>query len=695
MKALEIRCAGRPAVLVGGAVVPPEALGRKPLALLCYLALAPERRRARAQLAALLWPEQDEPHARHSLNEALRRLRQVVGEDRLATAGDAVALAEDALAVSTSAPADLGVELLDGLAIEGAAAFEEWLAVERGRWGAARAAATVSQGELALGEGRFDAAEHCALAALAADRMAEPAVSLLMRARTLGGNPAGALAAFRDHESALGAIGERPSRALSRLAERVRRGSEDGSAGPEVARLPLVGRPELHAAAFAMLREALAGRPAVLVVSGPPGSGVSRLLEEIARRGALEGAATVPARALEADHATALSGLRQLFRSGLGSAPGVMAVAPGTLAVVAGFTPGLAGRAAPREPRDVAEAALVLAEVLAAAAAEQPVVLVLDDAQYADGATVAALHAAVKGLGGAAVAVAIGVTAADDLASKELHRLLADVGAAVRGDRFALPPLDEGAMHALVTQHAPWVDPDRGLRLARRLAVETAGNPLLAVTLLRALESRTTEGEMLLEWPRSGGTFETPLPAGVPKLVGVAIVARIGELSDDACEVLRAAAVCAPLAEPGLLGALTELPAARLDDALAELERRHFLEFEGRRYRFVAPVLADVVRTASLTGGRRAALRDGAAELLARREDLPARVLRAELLAKREADGAAGLALDAAEAAVLAGAWRLADRALRAAERGGGPADPDQRARLTDLRGRRGSGAAD
>src|SRR6266480_5044428 len=82
---LAIRCLGPPSVRLDGHDAPPDVVWRKHLALLVYLALSPETTRARAHLVGLLWAESPDDKARRSLNEAVRRLRTALGEDRKST----------------------------------------------------------------------------------------------------------------------------------------------------------------------------------------------------------------------------------------------------------------------------------------------------------------------------------------------------------------------------------------------------------------------------------------------------------------------------------------------------------------------------------------------------------------------------------------------------------------------------------
>ena len=61
----------------------------KRVALLAYLAIArPHGFHRRDTLLALLWPEQDDQHARWALNQALRHLRFALGKQVVPSRGD-------------------------------------------------------------------------------------------------------------------------------------------------------------------------------------------------------------------------------------------------------------------------------------------------------------------------------------------------------------------------------------------------------------------------------------------------------------------------------------------------------------------------------------------------------------------------------------------------------------------------------
>jgi serine/threonine-protein kinase len=154
----------------------------KRVALLTYLAVArPRGFHRRDTLLALLWPEQDDQHARWALNQALRHLRFALGKEALPSPGDGeVGIAPEHLrcdatefeaAIVAGSPADaLGLyrgDLLAGFHVSGCSEFERWLEEERVwlRCRAARAAAALAHQEEARGEPV--AAGHWARRALA------------------------------------------------------------------------------------------------------------------------------------------------------------------------------------------------------------------------------------------------------------------------------------------------------------------------------------------------------------------------------------------------------------------------------------------------------------------------------------------------------------------------------------------------
>jgi hypothetical protein len=280
-----------------------------------------------------------------------------------------------------------------------------------------------------------------------------------------------------------------------------------------------------------------------------------------------------------------------------------------------------------------------------------------------------------------------------DLDRPELLALRGEAGRSLPGLTIRLEPFAPGEIAGVVRTLAPWCrDPGDADRLARRLAFETSGNPLLLVTLLRALEQRSSLRQDTLAWPAAGGTFDSPLPISVPELARLAIVAQVTGLDEQARRVVAVASTLGLALDLELVAALAECPRSQVEASLPEMERAGLIVFDGERYAFAAPLVAQVVRSEFLTPGQRRAVCRGAIGKLAPRDDLESRILRVELMAAAER-GAAAFAesLAVAREALAAGALRTARRAVEAAGRSAAAATAADLAELELLRGRAGS----
>jgi DNA-binding SARP family transcriptional activator len=701
---LELICLGPPTARLGGKDPPSDVLWRKHLGLLIYLALSPDRSRARDHLLGVFWPEKPEKDARHSLNEAVRRLRAGLGASRLITRGELITLQSDALSVDVldfaaqaarhcaEAAQLLRGDFLEGFAVADAPGFEDWAARERTRWRALGAAALVELGDAALAHGRPGDAEEYALRALALESHSETAARLRLRAMALRGDGAGALTWFHEFKTRLVAeVGEQPSPDLAALADRIRERRWRRPLPPEEAESPLVGDAEVRRRAFQVVHDALSGGSRTLAIVGGPGMGKTRLLTECLTRAALDGALTVIATPLESDHDAPWSTLRGLGRAGLASAPGSAATDPAALGVLATIAFDLPGPT-PRVPADRGEVAAALTQLLAAVAEERPLILAVDDAHYADGATLEALGAALAGVKHGPLALVVSCLPEAEFGPAALTRMRSQIGRRLAGDTVRIAVLSAADIRELVDAMALWCPDDESrARLTRRIAFETGGIPFLAVTLLQALQRASTMRADVLVWPRPGQTIDSPLPISVPDLVRMAVVARVSLLDPRDLQLLRTASVGGRSFDVELLAGMCDLAPEALQEALVRIERAGLATFDGFRYAFAAPLVAEVVRRECLTPGQRSALLRRAALALAQRDDMDARVLRVEMLAEvAPGSDVLGLACSAAEAALGAGAARSARRALTAAERvvGAGAADRGLAARVAELRRR-------
>ena len=701
---LALHCLGPPSVRVDGREAPPDVLWRKHLALLTYLALSPDGTRSRSHLLGLLWAESSEDKARRSLNEAVRRLRSALGAERLLTRGDALQLTASELEVDVRQFETLRAEgqlralellrgeFLEGFHVDDAPLFEDWMEAQRAQIRDAATGLLVARAEEQLAVNRYVEARALARRALALDPFSEPALAVGMRSAALEGDSTGALALYHDVAERLAReIGETPSSALSALAARIRAGTwqRPGTRHSEL-EPPLIGRREAHAQLFAPLDRHQREGPACLVIVGDPGSGRTRLLATCGERLALAGATVATAGLLESDHDAPWSTLRALMRGGLQHAPGLTGTDHVGLRVLAGLVPELAERVPPLETHDVAQVSDALASCVGAVAAENPLAVLIDDAQWADGSTLAALRAVWSREQRAALVLVL--TLEHGELSAELRALVGSVGREIPGAVVRLEPLTHEDIAALTETTAPWcAGKEERERLARRVAQESGGNPFLAVTLLHELGQTTSLRQGLVEWPPAGGTLDTSLPIAVSEVVRSAVAARVARLDEDSTAVLRAASIAGEVVDPLVLTEVSGLLPSRVEAALDRLERERFVVFDGGRYRFTGRLIPAVIESECMQAGGRRRLRERYIAALASRDDIDSQLLRAGLLASERAPEAFEAAVRVAERALALGAQRTASSAIRTAARATG-ADAERLSLLEGLRRRASDG---
>jgi len=182
-------------------------------ALLVYLAIEGDSEFvSRDSLLALLWRDSDEQRARAALRQALAFLRRSVGEQAVRSRGDDAigidpahvacdvwafqqALAthrdDDALALYRGG-------LLDGLVVDDAPAFEQWVANRRDTLARMAAGAAARSAEAHVGRGDLDRAVELARRAQTLDRFNESHHRRLLTVLDRSGDRSGAL---REHDS--------------------------------------------------------------------------------------------------------------------------------------------------------------------------------------------------------------------------------------------------------------------------------------------------------------------------------------------------------------------------------------------------------------------------------------------------------------------------------------------------------------
>ena len=425
----------------------------------------------------------------------------------------------------------------------------------------------------------------------------------------------------------------------------------------EPGRAPLVGRDaELRTLHDAAARAA-AGAAVLVLVEGEPGIGKTRLLDELAshcrsggwlvlRGGADDRAAAPPYGPLveamrgHADRigAESLAGLAGAWRRHLAL------VLPELADPDAGASPG--------DPEAVPEA---WAQLFRAIAEEAPLLVTLDDLQWADVATVALLRYVSRRLRATPMLI-VGAMRPTDTAGDAVRSALASLDRGRLATGMRLDPLDAASSRAIV--EALLAGPV-GVRLERAVWEEGEGDPFMIEELVRGLAD---DGRVL----EVDGAWEVAddAPAGLPAGMRDAIEARLAGLPEATREALAAAAVVGRRFSVDEVAAAASLPVATVERALAEAEARRFILPGGHsggagptaRLEFVHDKVREVLESAMPAASRRAAHGRLAAWLAAATPAVePARYAFHALRGDRPSDAVPALEA-ASEVALAAGA---------------------------------------
>jgi class 3 adenylate cyclase len=248
---------------------------------------------------------------------------------------------------------------------------------------------------------------------------------------------------------------------------------------------------------------------------------------------------------------------------------------------------------------------------LAAASAEEPVLLVLDDLQWAAKPTLLLFRHVVR-VGGGRVLV-LGTYRDTELTHDHpLVEVVADLRRQGGVERLSLSGLDDVGVAEIVEQAAGGTLDEAGHALARAVYRETEGNPFFVREVLRHLVEigaieRGEEG-----WSTRLSIDELGIPEGVREVVG----RRLARLSGDTNQALRVAAVVGPEFELGVVQAAGDLSEGALVTAVEEAAAaRVVTEVSATRYRF-AHALVRATLYDSLTGARQVTLHRKAAEAI-------------------------------------------------------------------------------
>ena len=246
------------------------------------------------------------------------------------------------------------------------------------------------------------------------------------------------------------------------------------------------------------------------------------------------------------------------------------------------LSPALAGLIASPEADDGGERADILSGValaLDSLAAKQPILLVVEDAHWADASTRHLLQFVLARRFSHPVSLVVSYRS-DDLHRRHPLRAAVAEWARLPGvRRLELEPLDDGAVGAILRSREATRLSDKGASTIIRRA---AGNAFYAEELLDA------------------GLAEGALPESLADLVLV----RLDRLTDDARLVVGAVACAGGPATDALIADVAGLDGPRLDDALREAIDHKVLVSHGDSYVFRHALLAEAVHDDLLPGQR-------------------------------------------------------------------------------------------
>ena len=565
--------------------VPVEVDTRKAIALVAYLAVT-GRRHTRDALAVLLWPEYNQARSRAALRRTLSALREAREGGWLLVDREGVDLACEAVLVDVNRFHGLLAEcrghghpeaevcplclpplseavamhrddFMAGFGLRDSVAFDDWqfFQAEGLRRELAGALERLARGRAALGE--WDAAIDAARRWLALDPLHEPAHRLLLALYAWSDRRAAALRQYRECVRILDKeLGVAPLEETTGLYRAVQENAPPppptiSGPGPAVPRQapppveapvspsdnPFVGRDREWKELLRAYGEVGPGGRLV-VLEGEAGIGKTRLAEEFVAHVVGGGAALVAARCYAGETTLAygpfVEGISAVLgREGKGRLEGLpsgpLGEAARLLPELSGLLPGLH----PLPPLDTPGARSrfydgVIRALLAVLGGPPPGVLLLDDLQWADEASLDLLTYLVRRLGDKPLLVLVTWRSEEIPEGHRLRGLLAEARRSGEATVLGLGRLGPGPVRKLV-EHALGGAAEEAGTLASRLGDESEGLPLFLAEYLAAV----SEGDLEI------GDESWALPGGVQDLLR----SRLRTVGETAGQVLAAAAV--------------------------------------------------------------------------------------------------------------------------------------------------------
>ncbi len=343
------------------------------------------------------------------------------------------------------------------------------------------------------------------------------------------------------------------------------------------------------------LGDAREGRGGIVAIGGPPGIGKSALLAAVGRVARERGLGVVRARGGELEAGMAFGVARQLLE------PAVFSAGPAQrrrlLAGPVRLGASALGLGAGDAPEDEFAALHGLYWLCANLAESRPLLVAVDDVQWADGPSLSWLHYLGRRAGDVAVLVVVSVREGDPRASEPT--VAAVVGDPAAG-RLRLSPLGIGSVAAVVGAYLGQAASPEFCLACWEL---TGGNPLYVRQLAAAARDARLPGD-------ASGVAALRLLA--PSAVAASVLPRLARMGSDEIALARALAVLGAGTEVAVAAELAGLaaPAAELAaDTLTAVQ----IFAAARPLEFFHPVIGEAVYAGLAPGARRLAHRRAAA----------------------------------------------------------------------------------
>jgi len=503
-----LRCLGQP-VLFGPNGEAIRFRTKKHLALLVYLAVEHGRAHRRDRLAAFFWPRVTIEDARHSLATALSILRPRLATGTLETTRESVMFHGerlntdlDQLRYGELLGPDPNTSLdisgfLDGFDLPDGTEFALWKDRQQAALLPLIRDALVVLINRCRRTGDFAQVGRLADRLLAIDELCEDGIRAKLEARALAGDRLVALRLFEAWKERLrNELGASPSQELEEMATRLRKGrwerttiSDMPVSHSELSReQPFVGRAQQYRELYTLWESLKNGRQTHVVLMGDSGIGKTTIVERLTSAAGLQGAAVARVQCFDLERSIPFSALGGLtFR--LLEASGSSGTSAESLSELARAIPEIRRRfphlpLAAESRGETARLRLTDAfeELLVSVADEHPVILVVDDLQLADDASLAVLHLVLRRASQLRV-MAIFTARPGELLQPSQGASLRESIAKSGGREIDLPPLDMAATHDLLTALLV-ADQCKPSLLTQRAIVQASGGYPMVMELL-------------------------------------------------------------------------------------------------------------------------------------------------------------------------------------------------------------------